>query len=276
MHRPVLAFASIVFTTLVVGVLFAVECSTPALAANQDLLDKAKAAIAISGIQCDLADAREISLTNESAPNSSRGGRRGGGMGGGGMGGGSRGGGSRFDDDSGGGIAMAKPGAQRTAIYEVACHEGLGFVVILGPSGPSGAANSDGAPSQAPAVSDAPKILAEPFNCLELEESPDKLARKLRCQLDANKDQSHGLESLVASVNITCPITARHSLGHTEKASFFEIACQNGEGYILTTSRALRFDQTVRAIPCYSVPPDAGMSCTLTDVAGTSLAPYRL
>jgi len=193
----------------------------------------------------------------------------GGGMGGGGMGGGGRGGGSHFDSDSGAGSSGRGSGEKRPSIYEVSCRDGFGFVVLVAQGPAADGASSDAANGQAPAAPVQPVLVAEPFNCLELEESPDKIAKKLHCQLDANQDQSAGLKALMKSVNIDCEIGGRRSMGHSDEHEFFEIACRNGEDFVLSTRRALRYDEDVRAESCYALPPDAPLSCSLADVPAT-------
>ena len=239
----------------------------PAEAADEELLDKARDAVSLAGVQCDLTDAREVTLASEASAPASHGGHRGGGMGGGmgggGMGGGGRGGGSH--SDSGGDLSGGGSGEKRPSVYEVSCRDGFGFVVLVAQRPAVDGISSDAANGQAPAGPAQPALVAESFNCLELEESSDKIAKKLHCQLDANQDQSAGLKALMKSVNVECEIGDRRSKGHTDEHEFFEVACRNGEDFVLSGKRALRYDGGVRAVSCYALPPDSPLSCKLAN-----------
>jgi hypothetical protein len=254
---------TVALTTFFAAVLFiALVIIEPARAADQELLDKARNAVSLAGVQCDLADARQVPVANESSAPTSHGGHRGGGMGGGG-----RGGGSHYDSD--GDASSGRPSATGLTIYEVACRDEFGFVLLVAPhpAGDGAPAATSNAQTATAATSSGPS--AEPYNCLELEESQDKMAKWLHCQLDANKDQIPGLKALIKGANLPCDISDQRSMGHTTQNEFFEIACRNGEGFVLSTKRALRYDGGVRAVSCYALPLDAPLSCSLAGVPDT-------
>jgi hypothetical protein len=54
-------------------------------------------------------------------------------------------------------------------------------------------------------------------------------------------------------------------LGQSPTAAVFELACQDGSGWILETSAPPRLDKPATMEPCIGFPPDGNVSCKLTD-----------
>ena len=262
---------------------------SPALAraASDALMAKADVAVSKANLQCTAVDAREIAqpdnagtgtLSNFSSigngPADAAGGSGGGGAAGGG--GGSPGSPLAGDSDSAGGApGGAGPGAAGSGgptggppnstplAYEVACSEGLGYVILTQPAGPSPAGQPGaGNPPTGNPPAGGPSLPS--YSCLEMAESTQK---SLACTLDANKDQSVGLNALITKAGIGCSLGGERGLGHNATNSFFEIACKGGDGYVLITGSPPHFDQPVDAMPCVAIDPKASVACKLTDSA---------
>jgi len=112
------------------------------------------------------------------------------------------------------------------------------------------------------------------YSCLEMAESSQK---NLVCTLAANRDQSAGLNALIAKAGVDCTLAGQRGLGHSASNSYFEVACTAGDGYVLVTGAPPRFDQPVGAVPCVAIEAGA-LTCKLTDTAPifTALADYAL
>jgi hypothetical protein len=192
---------------------------------------KAQTAIETTGVQCTLLDARRESSQGFCAST------------------GGCGVGSYSSSVKGNSTRISGPEAY---VVEVACQQGLGFFLVTYPL-------PEGDKTPVPPV--------RTFTCLELGNADSKT--NLHCALAANKDQTAGLRPLAARAKIDCPIRAGRGVGHSDDQAFFEIACQDGDGYILVTDRLLRPDQPVESIPCLAADPASGTECTLTDVAPT-------
>lgn len=230
--------------------------------AGTELLQKASAVVAASGLQCSVTDAREIAANTANevkptisvTPNGGNNMNRGMGMGGMTNSGTSAGTTTLSDVmiDPGGGSRLTHRSKQQQT-YEIACREGLGFIVVDNPN---------------PVASGPPSVI----NCLEADAVDEKSANGRRCRLSENNDQSLGLKTLASLANITCPIVAGRGIGHSDHVTFFEIACQNGDGYVLSTNIVVRFDQPTQSVPCLAIPATAGQHCILTDASATLLA----
>ena len=119
--------------------------------------------------------------------------------------------------------------------YEVACQQGLGYVVIAGK---------------------APKA----YDCVATTEQ-----KTLACRLPANADPKQGLKPAIASAGVTCTPTAARYLGSSATTTVYEVACQEGPGFILQAPAAGAATASTLAIPCIQAP--AKMACTLTSKA---------
>jgi hypothetical protein len=210
-------------------------------AAKDDPVAEGKGAVAAAGVTCSVTDARYVRAESH------RGGGRRGGRGGGGMG-------------SGGGEADG-----RAPFIEVACQEGLGYLVERH----SGAAGRGAAP-----VETAPDFL----NCLEAKEGYDRGEIMMRCELKPNLDQRQPLRTLAAGVGLPCDVSAVRGLGHTKELSFFELACarspadtaahEDPMGYVVVADRLLRPEHAVSAFSCIESQSNPHLKCELTHVGG--------
>ena len=95
--------------------------------------------------------------------------------------------------------------------YEVACKEGLGYILVIPTTGP-----------------------AKHYDCVSLTENAS-----LRCRLSSNLDAKVQLSPLIAQTGRTCAITQTRGLGATTKGdAFYEVGCQGTTGFILETHAA--------------------------------------
>jgi hypothetical protein len=131
-----------------------------------------------------------------------------------------------------------------STIFEIACKDREGFLVI----------------------DHAGKAPPDPYTCLEMEGTP---AGNLKCSLPENANPAAGLQPIVAKVNTTCQVAKARVLGHSQqgKQTFLEVACQDGDGFIVTASDPLSTTQPVAMQPCLAYAESQNIKCTLTDAA---------
>ena len=98
--------------------------------------------------------------------------------------------------------------------YEVACAEGLGYVVEASPAA------------------------ARAFNCVSIAAQAETQGEgALRCRLEANLDPKQGLGPLIAKSGRACTVSAARPMGSTAAGdTFFEVACGPGVGYVVKTA----------------------------------------
>ena len=130
--------------------------------------------------------------------------------------------------------------------YEVACTGGLGYVVVD---------NGAGAAPAWQACADMAKVGA------------DGKPNALYCILPGNADSSAAFDSFVAKTKVNCGVSAYRGIGHAPDATYFEVACKNGRGYVLRTSSPPDPSKTVQLIPCLAYPEGTQLSCKLTSAA---------
>ena len=135
----------------------------------------------------------------------------------------------------------------KTSYYEVACGQGMGYVL---------AAPAGGTPSA--------------FSCLEIAppagEKPKEGA--LSCELSANADPKAGLGPLLAKAGVACVPEKARGIGQTKTNTLLEVACQGGEGYILIASAPLDPAKEVQAQNCLNFDEGEGnVKCTLSTKA---------
>ena len=120
----------------------------------------------------------------------------------------------------------------KASIYEVACQQGTGYIVMTGEGS------------------------SKVYDCLAVANSA-----QLACRLPANADPKQDLKPYIASAGVTCTPTNARYLGSNDTVAVFEAACQEGPGYILQAPLPGLTAATV-AVPCIQA---AGkMACTLT------------
>jgi len=99
--------------------------------------------------------------------------------------------------------------------YEVACNEGLGYIVEQGPDA------------------------ARAFDCITVGAQAGGARDALTCRLPANADPKQGLAPIVAASGRTCEVSDARPMGSTAAGdSFFEVACGSAGGYVIKTSPA--------------------------------------
>jgi hypothetical protein len=133
----------------------------------------------------------------------------------------------------------------RIDYYEIACKAAEGFII-------------------ATHTSAATQI----YTCLEA--VPVKGAA---CQLPGDADPKEGVAPELAAAGVSCGIKDARGVGHTDdgKETVFEVACQDGSGYILHTSFPVSASKPARVEPCLAMTlSGAGPACTLTDAISVS------
>lgn len=138
-------------------------------------------------------------------------------------------------------------GAEVTSnLYEVACAEGLGYMLVA-----SGTAKP------------------EAFDCLVTKVDADRKtaageANPLRCTLPANADPARSLQPLVAKVQPACQVGQARYVGSNNRqgVTMFEIGCASTPGFILSTPQA-GSTATLSAMSCLKAGA-GGIACEYT------------
>ena len=128
----------------------------------------------------------------------------------------------------------------RAKVYEVACQEGLGYVIV--------------APEKAGAV---PVI----FDCMAMTQSVRGKPNPMACKLAGNADPAKGLGAVMARSGRTCAVEKGRYLGSTEDRNIYEVACHEGGGYILKAAKAP--GGTTTATTCLAYGARSPLSCIL-------------
>ena len=134
-----------------------------------------------------------------------------------------------------------------TSYYEVACGQGMGYVV----QAPKG-----GTPSA--------------FSCIELAPKPGETpkADALSCVLPGNSDPKAQLAPMLAKAHVQCVPEKARGIGQTKTNTFVEVACQGGAGYVLVASAPLDPAKDVDAQNCLNFDDAQGaLKCELSDKA---------
>jgi hypothetical protein len=155
--------------------------------------------------------------------------------------------------DYGAGAGFAGAAAEE---YEVACREGLGYVIGTASWKKSSA-----------------------YLCIEALSAPGGGARPLTpCVLAGNGEstQTQAVNDYIAKSGIRCEATRVRGIGHTAQSTLIEAACSNGDGYVLQASNPLNLEQPVRAVNCMGLAPSPQVSCRLTDAAAQLAAAETL
>ncbi|WP_174299643.1 hypothetical protein [Caulobacter sp. S45] len=121
----------------------------------------------------------------------------------------------------------------KSDLYEVACQQGLGYVLL------EGAATT------------------KAYDCLATASQPS-----LVCRLPANANPKQGLKPYIASAAVACTPTNARYLGANATTTVYEVACQEGPGYLLQAPVAPATNPVV-AVPCLQAEGSAN-TCTLT------------
>jgi hypothetical protein len=128
--------------------------------------------------------------------------------------------------------------------YEVACQEGLGYVIIakLKPAG-------------------TPIF----FDCLTASRpGPDGKPSPTACKLPANANPSAGLQPLVDKTGHSCPVDKARAIGSSPEKNYYELACKDGQGVVLITPVTVG-GPAPTAENCLALGDGGGdLKCTLT------------
>jgi hypothetical protein len=131
------------------------------------------------------------------------------------------------------------------AEYEVACGQGMGYVII-------------------DTAKQAPTILS----CAEVAPAPDQKPQEgaLACILPANANPAAALQPILAKAGASCTPDRVRGIGQSKDGkSFVEVSCQGGQGYILVGSTPMDTSKPVEAQSCLLSDDEPGaIKCTLT------------
>jgi len=129
------------------------------------------------------------------------------------------------------------------SIYEVACQEGLGQVVI--------SRNKD------------PKIQTE--DCLLADQpGPDGKPSKLACKLPQNADPKATFGPVLSKLGRDCTVSNARGIGATATQGVYEVACQQGPGYIVMLPHATGAEASANPCIGYDELENAATKCTLS------------
>lgn len=121
----------------------------------------------------------------------------------------------------------------KVSIYEVACQDGLGYVIQQTPTE------------------------AQAFDCLAQ-------AATAPCRLDANLDPKANLAKMATTLGHPCTATDARVMGSTAAGdTFYEVACGAGKGYVIQTATG----KAPTATDCISTMGGGAVQCTLTSKA---------
>lgn len=134
-------------------------------------------------------------------------------------------------------------GSDKTSqYYEIACSAGMPGVIVA-------------------AKDQAPKL----HNCVDTsaptaEGKPNGLA----CKLPGNANPAASLQPLVAKTGAACTVEKARFIGSSPTASFYEVACQGGAGYILQADLPVDPAKGAMATTCLQFDAGDKLACELT------------
>jgi hypothetical protein len=129
---------------------------------------------------------------------------------------------------------------EKAKVYEVACQEGLGYVIA--------------APEKAGAV---PVTVDCVMTMAPLRGKPNPMA----CTLAGNANPARGLTSVMARTGRACTVENGRYLGSTPDQAIYEVACAEGGGYILQAAKAPGGGAT--ATDCLAYGAKSNVKCVL-------------
>ncbi len=133
----------------------------------------------------------------------------------------------------------------KTHLYEAACKNSFGYLLVKGDDGVSTA-----------------------FNCIMMQAGYDTAKDKekaARCKLAENQDLNGQIQGAVNKTSASCTVTSAKWLGtsDTAKLNRYEIACSQGGGYLFDVP----FDGSVKQPTSCLAAEAAGIECVLTPKA---------
>ncbi|MDB5453869.1 MAG: hypothetical protein JWO33_2447 [Caulobacteraceae bacterium] len=154
---------------------------------------------------------------------------------------------ARFIGKQGGGKPKKGEAATpESSYYEVACQQGMGFIV-------------QAAAGATPTA----------FTCIEANTVAEgQKAAALPCILPGNADPKAVLTPLLAKAGAACVPEKTRGIGQSKTGTYMEVACQGGTGYIVVTSAPFDSAKPVTAQNCLNFDDGEGnIKCTLTEKA---------
>jgi hypothetical protein len=143
-----------------------------------------------------------------------------------------------------------------TSFIEVACSEGLGYVIQAKTDG-SVPVTYDCVATSAPAI------------------GPDGKQTKnsLGCLLPGNANPMAGLQPLVAKSGSQCAVDKARYIGQSPTTAYYEVACKTGAGIVLLAALPATADRKITNMSCVSF-GQSGRNCELT-TPEQNLAPIK-
>jgi hypothetical protein len=133
-----------------------------------------------------------------------------------------------------------------TSYYEVACGQGMGYVLASSPEATSA------------------------YSCIELAPPPGEKPKEgsLSCVLPGNADPKAGLAPLLQKAGVACTPDKARGIGQTKTNTLLEVSCQSGEGYVVIASSPLDPAKEVQAQNCLNFDDEGGnVKCELSTKA---------
>lgn len=128
---------------------------------------------------------------------------------------------------------------EKSKYYEVACKEGLGFVVAF--DGKAATATYDCVMTGAP--------------------GPDGKISNLACKLPENRAIKAALQPLVTKSGVDCTIDKQRYIGSNTTDNLYEVSCVGAGGYILDVAH--NYSGTPKASDCINYDPSGNLKCIL-------------
>jgi hypothetical protein len=132
-----------------------------------------------------------------------------------------------------------------TKYYEVACGTAIGYILVD---------HGQGQPPSWATCLDQAKV-----------DPTTGKANGAACFLPDNSDDKAKLAPYIAATKVACDPTNVRGIGHGARASYFEVACSNGRGYVITASSPPRPDQPVQMVTCLAYESAPQLACKLSD-----------
>ncbi len=136
-------------------------------------------------------------------------------------------------------LGMAQGGA---SVYEIACREGLGFMLTAG-------------------TATAP---AQVVDCINQNATAARTPGLQGCRLAANANPAQGLQPIVTAAGVSCTVNNARYLGDTTTTNMarYEVGCANGPGYVLDRPKVAGGRPT--ATDCFTASAGGKFQCEYT------------
>jgi hypothetical protein len=135
---------------------------------------------------------------------------------------------------------MMGTSADKTNFYEVACKDGVGYVIIAKPNVP-------------PTTYDC-VMASEPL--------PDGKPNNMACKLPGNLNPGATLTPAMAALGRSCAVSKAHYIGSTNDLDIYEVACTGGGDYVLQKAKAAGGTSTAKLCAVFGA--GSNIKCILT------------